>query len=97
MCENILTKIEDKNQNDCNENIPLHIAATKGYFSICKLFIENGMDLNSRNNKGDTPFTLAYEKRHGNVIDLRGRSQFTFTIFHTFLTTHLPSFTIFMP
>ena len=70
MCESILSKLQDKNKKDSHGNIPLHIAATKGYFSICKLFIENGMDLNSKNNKGETPFTLAYEKGHGKVIDL---------------------------
>ena len=70
MCENIVTKIEDKNPKDSHGNIPLHIAATKGHFSVCKLFIENGMDLNSTNNVGETPLHFAAENGHYDICKL---------------------------
>lgn len=42
---------------------PLHIAANEGYDKMAKLLIENGADMDLRDNDGDTPLHLALSGR----------------------------------
>ena len=43
---------------------PLHMAAFKGYFEICKLILENVDDKNPSRNDGTTPLYMAAQFGH---------------------------------
>ena len=47
-----MEKLEDKNPSDDYGQTPFHEAAAYGHIELCKLFIENGVDLNCKNNGG---------------------------------------------
>ena len=50
-----------KNPQNFNGDTPLHIAASKGYFAICKLILQNVSNKNPSNNFGSTPLMIAKE------------------------------------
>ena len=53
------------------ENITaLHEAASYGYITICKLLIENGANINIKNNCNNTPIHYAILNGHTNVVEL---------------------------
>jgi ankyrin repeat protein len=45
VCKFILEKLDDKNPSDDYGQPPFHEAAAYGHIELCKLFIENGLDL----------------------------------------------------
>nr|XP_022289771.1 transient receptor potential cation channel subfamily A member 1 homolog isoform X2 [Crassostrea virginica] len=53
---------------DRYDNHPLHIAAQEGYLSIVKCLIENGADLDCKNEEEQTPLHLAAKHGRTNVV-----------------------------
>lgn len=53
---------------DRYDNHPLHIAAQEGYLSIVKCLIENGADLDCKNEEEQTPLHLAAKNGRTNVV-----------------------------
>ena len=49
---------------------PLHMAAYKGYFEICKIIIENVEDKNPSRNDGTTPLYMAAQFGHFKICKL---------------------------
>ena len=46
---------------------PLHEAAANGFLEFAKLLVENGADVNQKDDSGKTPLTIALEYKHPNV------------------------------
>jgi len=61
-----------QNNNGCSyENVtPLHIAAWKGHFNICKLIVENITDCNIQDSHGKTPLEIAVYHGHFEICQL---------------------------
>ena len=48
--------------------LPIHLAAEKGFISICEMMISNGISIESVTRKGYTP--LLYACTHNNILDV---------------------------
>jgi len=61
-----------QNNNRCSyENVtPLHIAAWKGHFNICKLIVENISDCNIQDSHGKTPLDIAAYHGHFEICQI---------------------------
>jgi ankyrin repeat protein len=56
--------------HDANKRTPLHIAAMSNSVECCKILIENGCDVNSRDDKMRTPLMLACQFQNLKCIEL---------------------------
>ena len=66
--QTMLEKAEDKNPKDDNLDTPLHSAAERGHYKICKLIIDAGIeDKNPSNKNNETPLELATANNHTEV------------------------------
>ena len=51
-----------------SKNLQLHECVVKGQFSVLRLLIDSGCDINVRNNKGQTPLYLAVKNKHKHIV-----------------------------
>jgi hypothetical protein len=66
--QTMLEKADDKNPMDDNWDTPLHYAAKRGHYAICKLIIDADIeDKNPRNKSNKTPLDLAKSNNHTEV------------------------------
>ncbi|KAK3773373.1 hypothetical protein RRG08_023251 [Elysia crispata] len=56
------------NESDCYDNSPLHIAAKQGYLEILQCLLENGADLDDKNEEEETPLHLAAKHGRTNIV-----------------------------
>ncbi|RUS77619.1 hypothetical protein EGW08_014619 [Elysia chlorotica] len=56
------------NESDCYDNSPLHIAAKQGYLDIVQCLLENGADLDDKNEEEETPLHLAAKHGRTNIV-----------------------------
>ncbi len=61
--------INSSSSNIESTKYPLHAAISLGDSALVKFFIESGLDLNSYDNSGDTPLTLAVKKDKRDIVD----------------------------
>ena len=57
------------NENDFHDNTPLHIACTEGFLDTVKVLIEHKAQVENKNEDEKTPFHLAAENGHAEVVD----------------------------
>ena len=60
----------EKNPRSNTGSTTLHLAARSGHLNICKLIIENTLDINTVDNKDRTPKALAENNDHFEVAQL---------------------------
>ena len=65
-----IATLKDKNPGRIDGKTPLHVAAERGNYQICQLFVETICDKSPKNNQGITPFDLAYKNGHNQVSQL---------------------------
>lgn len=53
-----------------NGNMPLHIAAKKGYMGLVQAFVDRGWSVNDQNLSGETPLMLAIQYGHRDVFQV---------------------------
>ena len=56
-------KVKDRNPRDKFGKTPLHWAAMRGHFEMCKLILENVNDKSPADNYGKTPWHMAQGSR----------------------------------
>lgn len=66
----LLERGADANIADADGLIPLHDAASKGFYDISRLLIKGGSNVNLRSKKGRTPLYLAVQNSHERLIKL---------------------------
>ena len=66
----LLERGADANIADADGLIPLHDAASKGFYDISRLLIKGGSNVNLRSKKGRTPLYLAVQNSHEWLIKL---------------------------
>ena len=67
----VMELIEDKNpKTHVIGSTPLHWAAEKGHFDICKLILQNVDNKNPRNQFGRTPLSDAEKNGHEEICNL---------------------------
>jgi len=54
----------------------IHLAALHGHRQLVELFLENGIDVNARNNKNDTPVLWAGTLRCRPLASIRGQLRY---------------------
>ena len=59
----ILTELKDS-----SENTLLHVACQNGHLEIVQYLVQNGAEVNARNNQKDTPLALACPGRHTDIV-----------------------------
>jgi hypothetical protein len=57
-------------KNDVNGNTPLHSAAANGHIEIARLLLQNGADVNAKENDGYTPLHYAAFQGHVDILHL---------------------------
>nr|UPO70950.1 sTRP5 [Mesobuthus martensii] len=57
-------------KEDAFDNNPLHVAAENGYADVLKILLENGADIHSKNEDGETAMHLAAKSGHRNIVKL---------------------------
>ena len=62
-------KLDPNTVIDDNGNTLLHYAACRGLYDAVELLIENGADINARNNDGNTPLNLAILNKQENIVE----------------------------
>ena len=67
ICKLIIVYLNNKNPRSNTGSTPLHFAARSGHFNIC---IENTMEINTVDNKDQTPKALAENNGHFEVAQL---------------------------
>lgn len=67
---------------------PLHEAAAKGKYEICKLLIEHGADPEKKNRDGKTPLDLVKETD----IDIQVEYQIYQTLTHSYIDQCFPMY-----
>ncbi|KAJ3101234.1 hypothetical protein HDU96_010079 [Phlyctochytrium bullatum] len=70
---NPFTKLNQRKEMDLDGRkivTPLHAAAFKGRLSVCRVFLEMGVDIESRDNEKNTPLLVAAFYGHENVVKL---------------------------
>jgi ankyrin repeat protein len=60
----------DVNKSNKNAATPLLIAIKKGYTEIVRLLVHAQALLDQPDKKGNTPFSVAFDNRHGEVVNL---------------------------
>ncbi len=63
------------NARDKFGQVPLHIAALRGYDEIAAVLIGAGTRLNARDLSGNTPLDYASVKDHASIVTLLSRAQ----------------------
>ena len=49
---------------------PLHYAAEAGHTDVVKLLINNGANLSKKSNNAQTPYQLAFQNNHSDIVEL---------------------------
>jgi ankyrin repeat protein len=66
--EDIIKDLSNLSQEE--KNIKLRIASYNGYLDLVKLLINNGADVNAKNNFGFTSLMLASVNDHMDIVNL---------------------------
>ena len=61
-------QINDKQQSEANTYTPLHIAALQGHCNVVQCLLENGADIECKDNNSATPLHLAALNGHQDVV-----------------------------
>ena len=85
----ILENVTDKNPQDDLQITPLHDAAERNRYDICKLIIGNIADIHPKNHEGKTPYDKAKEEVNTSIMKLL---EYPFSKIHKSAITqpHLP-------
>ena len=71
LCQLILENVTDKNPpTDVTATTPLHQAAEKGHYDICKLFMEKIEEKSPQDIEGITPLLVAARNGHLKIYNM---------------------------